>query len=142
VSISIAALIDCYAPVSFPEDASLLQIGPAGRSRADTGHNEACALPASTAEIPRRGAGRISRWRSSAGFPADHDVHYWTCYPRSTPDGWQTNYPLAVIPLVGFQCNTNSMPAPSYGQLSRQSIIFADAHEPSSCGMRQYSMFR
>jgi acetyl esterase/lipase len=29
--ISVAALIDCYAPVSFrPEDASLLQIGPTG----------------------------------------------------------------------------------------------------------------
>ena len=52
VPVAIAAVIDCYAPVSFhPEDTSMLQIGPGGIDLADGGHRAGLAAAEADRQI-------------------------------------------------------------------------------------------
>jgi acetyl esterase/lipase len=158
VPISIAALIDCYAPVSFrAEDASLLQIGPAGIDLAAILANQRSdgALPAiDLLEMPctEAQADAISPLALvGADFPPTMIVHGTAdvlIRPINSRRLADELSRLGVISeLVEFaECNHEFDAAPSYGAAVAAHIdVFLRRvlHEPTlAAEMRQYSMFR
>jgi acetyl esterase/lipase len=156
--ISIAALIDCYAPVSFRAgDASLLQIGPAGIDLAAILANQRVdgTLPAiDLLEMPctEAQADAISPLKLvGADFPPTMIVHGTAdvlIRPINSRRLAEELARLGVISeLVEFaECNHEFDAAPSYGAVVAAHIdIFLRRvlHEPTlNAEMRQYSMFR
>jgi acetyl esterase/lipase len=156
--ISVAALIDCYAPVSFrAEDASLLQIGPTGIDLAAILANQRSdgALPAvdllETACTQAQADAISPLALVGPDFPPTMIVHGTADVLIRPINSRRLADELArlgvVSELVEFaECNHEFDAAPSYGAAV---VAHADVflrrvlHEPTlAAEMRQYSMFR
>jgi acetyl esterase/lipase len=156
--ISVATLIDCYAPVSFrAEDASLLQIGPAGIDLAAILANQRSdgALPAVDlleTTCTQAQADAVSPLALiGPDFPPTMIVHGTADVLIRPINSRRLADDLAhlgvVSELVEFaECNHEFDAVPSYGAAV---VAHADVflrrvlHEPTfAAEMRQYSMFR
>ncbi len=158
VPISVAALIDCYAPVSFSaEDASLLQIGPSGIDLAAILANQRSdgALPAVDlleTKCTQAQADAISPLALvGQDFPPTMVVHGTADVLIRPINSRRLADELArlgvVSELVEFAgCNHEFDAAPSYSAAVVAHIdVFLRRvlHEPTlAAEMRQYSMFR
>ncbi len=156
--ISVAAVIDCYAPVSFRAgDASLLQIGPAGIDLAAILANQRSdgALPAVDlleTECRQAQADAISPLKLvGADFPPTMIVHGTADVLIRPINSRRLADELArlgvISELVEFaECNHEFDAAPSYAAAVVAHIdVFLRRvlHEPTlAAEMRQYSMFR
>jgi acetyl esterase/lipase len=156
--ISVAALIDCYAPVSFrAEDASLLQIAPAGIDLAAILANQRSdgALPAVDLlemTCTQAQADAISPLALvGPDFPPTMIVHGTADVLIRPINSRRLADELArlgvISELVEFaECNHEFDAAPSYGAavVAHVDVFLRRVlHEPTlAAEMRQYSMFR